>query len=165
MSTGAEAGASVTAIGVGNELRGDDAAGLLVARRLRDRVPAGVRVVEREGEPTALLDAWAGSDSVLVIDAVYSGAPPGTVHRLDAAVEPIPARLAGGSTHAFSVGEAVELGRALDRLPDRLVVLGIEGARFEAGDRVAPEVEDAVERAVDAALGEIESMLAEVGPR
>ncbi len=161
MSTGAEPGApSVAVIGVGNDLRGDDAAGLVAARALRERVPAGVDVLEREGEPTALLDAWAGAGSVVVIDAVASGARPGTLHRLDAAAAPIPARLGGSSTHAFSVGEAVELGRALDRLPDRLVVFGVEGTRFEAGDRMAPEVERGLERVVDAALTEVEAMLA-----
>jgi hydrogenase maturation protease len=94
-----------------------------------------------------------------VMDAVSSGARPGTIHRLDAAAGPIPVRFGGSSTHAFSVGEAVELGRALDRLPRRLVVFGVEGASFDAGDRLAPDVERALEEIVDAALGEIDAML------
>ena len=135
-------------IGVGNEWRRDDAAGLVVARRLRG---TGVRVLEQEGEPTALLEAWHGAEQALVIDAVSSGAEVGTIHRLDARAEKLPAELFRGSTHAFSVAEAVELGRALDRLPESLLIYGIEGGDFAAGTGLSPEVE----RAVDELVGEL----------
>ena len=55
------ANSPVTVIGVGNAWAGDDAAGVLVARMVRDRAPDGVAVIEHEGEPTALLDAWEGA--------------------------------------------------------------------------------------------------------
>ena len=48
------------------------------------------------------------------------------------------------STHAFGVADAVELARALGRLPGRLDVYAIEGASFAAGDRLSPAVERAV---------------------
>ena len=76
-------------------------------------------------------------------DAVSSGAEPGFVHRFDAGAAPLPAGLAGPSTHALGLPEAVELARALGRLPERLLVFGIEGARFEAGSRALPQVERA----------------------
>ena len=71
-------------IGVGNRWRSDDGAGLEVAARLRGSLPAGVEVLEREGEPTALIGAWADADAVWLADAVRSGAAAGTLHRLDA---------------------------------------------------------------------------------
>jgi hydrogenase maturation protease len=120
-----------------------------VARRLR---AVGVRSIEREGEPSGLLDAWSGEAHVILVDAVESGAGPGTVHRLDARAGPLPARLFSASTHHLSVAEAVELGRSLGGLPGRLEVVGIEGARFEAGRGLSPEVERAVGEVV-AALG------------
>jgi hydrogenase maturation protease len=142
-----------TVIGVGNEYGSDDAAGLVVARRLRER---GVEAMEQEGEPIALLEAFAGLDAVVLVDAVRSGAAPGTVHRLDASDEPLPARLFGSpSTHAVGVGEAVELARALDRLPSRVLVFGLEGERFEAGTTLSPAVEAAVEPLVDTILAEL----------
>ena len=49
------------------------------------------------------------------------------------------------STHAFGVADAVELARALGRLPGRLDVYAIEGASFTAGDSLSPEVERAVD--------------------
>ena len=132
-------------IGLGNDARGDDAAGLEVARRLRGA--PGVHVMELGGDPLALLDAWDGASSVVVVDAVRSGAPAGTVHRLDAREAPLSAALGGASsTHAVGLADAIELARALGRLPERLVVLGIEGRRFGSGDRPSPEVVEAIER-------------------
>jgi hydrogenase maturation protease len=131
--------------GVGNDWRGDDAVGLVAARRLRELLP-GVRVVELGGDASALLDAWAGAGLAIVIDAVRSGAPPGTIHRLDGRP---PAALRLGSTHAVGLAETIELGRVLGRLPARLELYGIEGARFETGAELTP----AVARAVDELCG------------
>jgi hydrogenase maturation protease len=133
-------------IGVGNAWRGDDGAGLAVARRVREQAPAGVDVHEIEGDASALVEAWAGADRVVVVDAAESGAPPGTVQCFDGRRAPLPARLLRSSTHAFGVPDAIELGRALDRLPRRLDVYAIEGESFVAGDRLSPAVERAVER-------------------
>ena len=80
-------------VGMGNEYREDDGAGLAVAERLRGRVPAGVTVVPCEQEPSRLIDAWQDADAALVVDAVRSGAEPGTVHRFDAGVEALPTRV------------------------------------------------------------------------
>lgn len=150
----AEAAARVVAIGVGNRLRADDAAGPAVAARLRERAPGGLVVLERDGDPGALMDAWAGADLALVADAVTSGAPAGEVHRLDATERALPARTFGCSTHAIGLGEAVELARALDRMPRRLVVYGIEGAAWEAGAEPDPAVARAVEHVAAEVLAE-----------
>jgi hydrogenase maturation protease len=141
----------VILIGVGNRWRGDDGAGLAVARRVRELAPAGVEVREVEGDATALVEAWSGADHVVVVDAAASGAPPGTVRRFDACSAPLPVRSLRSSTHAFGVGDAVELARALGRLPERLEVVAIEGAGFTAGERLSP----AVERAVAALASEL----------
>ena len=59
----------------------DDAASLLVARRLRE---LGMQAHELGGEALALIDAWSGGADVIVVDAVKSGAPPGTITIWDA---------------------------------------------------------------------------------
>ena len=142
-------------IGIGNAWRGDDAAGLEVARRLRGTLPAGAEVLEREGEPAGLIDAWADAEAVWVVDAVRSGAEPGTLHRLDVADAELPAELFGASTHHLGLAEAVELARALGRLPRRLVVFGVEGASFAVGDELSPQVEAAAGRAADTIREEV----------
>ena len=117
--------------------------------------PSPARIIEREGEPLDLIEEWAGADRAIVVDAVSSGAEPGTIHRLDAAEGPLPAVLFRGSTHALGVAEAVELGRSLGRLPETLLVFGIEGGSFGAGAGLTP----AVERAVTALAAELRELL------
>jgi hydrogenase maturation protease len=145
-------------LGVGNAFRGDDAVGLAVAERLRGRVPAGVEVVPCELEPSRLIEAWEGAASALVVDAVESGAEPGTVWRFDASAEAVPARAFRSSTHALGVGDAIELARALGRLPERVVVYGVEGLEFTAGEGLTPPVQAAVERAACAVLVDLEQL-------
>ena len=140
---------------VGNRWRSDDAAGLEVARRLEGTLPAAVDLCEREGEPTALIDAWDGAESVWLVDAVSSGADAGTVHRLDASARELPASLFRASTHHVGLAEAVELARALGRLPPRTVVFGIEGGSFDVGDTLTPAVEAAVEQVAELVREEV----------
>ena len=112
-------------------------------------------MLEREGEPTSLIESWEGTRVVWLVDAVSSGAAPGTVHRLDASDEELPAALFRASTHHFGLGEAVELARAVGRLPARTIVYGIEGKTFETGAKLSPEVEAAAARVADAVREEV----------
>jgi len=131
-------------IGIGNEYRCDDAAGLIVARRLKERLAGSFTVLEQSGDGAALMEAWQGAETVIIIDAVMSGAAPGTIHRFDASAQPLPKDAFRCSTHAFGVAEAIELSRALSELPQSLVVYGIEGKKFAAGVGLSSEVEKAV---------------------
>ena len=128
-------------IGVGNALRGDDAAGLAVARQVRATAPAWITVLEHSGEPASLLELLRDARAAVVVDAIASGMAPGTVRRIDARRAPLPAALGSASTHGIGVAEAIELGRALDRLPDRLVLFCVEGEDFGHQQGVGPEVE------------------------
>src|ERR1035438_6156854 len=150
---------SIVVIGVGNEYRSDDRAGIAVARRLRALFPADVTILEESGEGTALMETWQGAAWVTLVDAVRSGASPGTIHRLDARAAPLPMGFFHYSTHAFSVAEAVELARSLDQLPAHLVVYGIEGANFAAGTELSPEVERAVEAVVGRLAKEVRAVV------
>ena len=134
---------STLVVGLGNRWRGDDAAGLEVARMLSS---SGVRSVEYEGEPTGLLELWRDERDVVLVDTVVSGAPVGTVHRLDMAHERLAAGFRSSSSHHLGVGDAVELGRELGRLPERLQIIGIEGRDFDAGACPGAEVQAAAER-------------------
>jgi hydrogenase maturation protease len=140
---------------VGNRWRGDDAVGLEVARRLEGTLPAGVELQEREGEPTALIDAWDGAQALWLVDAVSSGVAAGTIHRLDASERELPADVFRTSSHHVGLAETVELARALRRLPPRTVVYGIEGGSFEVGDQLTPAVASAVESAAKAVREEV----------
>ena len=123
-------------IGVGNPLRGDDAAGLRAAQLVKSAR------VEEVVDCSDLMTMWGEDDSVIVIDAMVSGAAPGTVRRYDGLTQNLPAR-AFASTHAFGLAEAVEMSRVLGRLPRALTVFGIEAASFEQGSGLSPDVERA----------------------
>jgi hydrogenase maturation protease len=151
-------------IGLGNEFRGDDGVGRVVARRLREAAMPGVTVREESGEGAALMDAWKDAAAVILVDAVQSGAAPGTIHRLDATHTPVPSRFFHYSTHAFSVAEAVELARALDQLPPRLILYGIEGGNFAAGEELSPEVAAAMDELLPRITQEIQSVNANLNP-
>ena len=112
-------------------------------------------MLEREGEPTGLIDAWEGAGAVWLVDAVSSGAQPGTVHRHDASSVSLPAALFDTSTHHMGLAEAVELARALGRLPQTTIVYGIEGANFDTGETLSSAVEAAAARVADAVRGEV----------
>ena len=129
-------------IGCGNVDRGDDAAGVLVARRLRS---LGIEAEEQSGESFSLIDCWQGCETVIVVDAVCSGGKSGEVAIWDATTHPLPKAAVQCSTHAFGLYEAAELARTLGRLPDKLLIYGIEGKQFTAGARPSAEVEQAVE--------------------
>ncbi len=150
-------------IGVGNPYRRDDGVGLVVARRLRELAERALVVAEASGEGASLLETFEGASWVILIDAVASGAAPGTVVRLDAAAQPLPKQFFRYSTHAFGVAEAVELARALGCLPARLVIFGVEGAEYAAGEGLSSEVERAAERVVGLILGEARAMGAPAG--
>ena len=127
-------------IGVGNEYRSDDGAGLLAALAIREKRLPDVVVKEESGEGAALMDAWEGFSRIVLVDAVSSGSAPGAIHRLDARVQSIPSKFFHYSTHAFSVAEAVELARTMGTLPESVVLLGIEGENFIAGTRLSKSV-------------------------
>lgn len=131
-------------IGVGNDLRRDDGAGPAAVEGLRKESPGRFTLTTHHGEGTGLIEAWRGADTVVLIDATRSGAAPGTVQRFDVDDTPLPSEMFRCSSHQFGVAEAVEMARILGRLPRRLVVYGIEGAAFDYGEDLSPEVRRAV---------------------
>ena len=115
-------------IGVGSPF-GDDRLGWVAVETLQGSAALAAlgggslsfSILDRPG--TLLLAHWHDADNVLVVDAVRSGAPPGTCHRLEpgelSAFESI-------SSHGFGLASALELARALNDLPPHLVIYGIE---------------------------------------
>ena len=144
----------IRVIGVGTR-QGDDAAGLEAAARLAaGPLPPGVEVAACERPAPDLLEALAGADAAVLLDATRSGRPPGSVRRV--APEEI-RRAAALSSHGLGVGDALALCEALGRAPRRLVLLGIE-----AGDAQGEELSAAVERGVEEAAARVRALLAEL---
>jgi len=145
----------VLIIGAVHPQRGDDAAGVLVAQRLVDLEMAGVRVVEHDGEVAQLIDLMESAETVFLVDTAISSTggggnlPSGTIRRFEAHRQPLPGGIRTYSTHAMGVAEAIELARALDRLPQRLVVHTIEGISFGFGEQPGEAVMTGVQQVAE----------------
>lgn len=138
----------VLLVGIGNPYRRDDGAGIAVVRRLRTLLPERVECMECTGDLVDLMDRWQGYEQVMVIDSMRSGRAAGEVIRLDASEQPLPADVRFSSTHAVGLSETLALARALNRLPPKLVLYGIEGKQFGEGEGLSAEVAKAVEDVV-----------------
>ena len=132
-------------IGVGNRWRRDDAVGLEIVDVLEERVDDSVRLVHSDGEPTRLLDAFALAPRVIMVDAVVTGAPPGTVHRFTDE----------DLSHLVQLVETIHLGMLLGRLPNGLVLIGIEATDFANGEGMTEAVVAAIPSAATVVIKEL----------
>ena len=149
----------IVIIGVGNAHRGDDAVGLIIARHLREIIGNEALVHELTGDGSTLLDLWIGAAAVILVDAMRSGAAPGTVHRIDASTNPIPTTHCYSSTHVFSTTDAIELGRTLQQLPPQVIIYGVEGKDFAPGAELSPEVRKVISEVTEQVWGEVKRSL------
>ena len=151
-------------IGVGNDYRRDDGFGPAVVGGLIDRQGIDPRLTAvdlrvSDGEPTRLIDLWTGADLAVVVDAVLDdGHHAG--HRYELVLESLDelSEERSASSHGISLGSTVALGRALGRLPRRLVVLAVSGTEFGFGQGLTGPVADAVSPVIERAcelVGEI----------
>ena len=140
-------------IGCGNRERGDDGVGVLVAQSLRRQ---GMNALVYEGDPLGLLDLWSVADEVLLVDAVVTGAPAGTVH-LWSAGEPWLAEATPVSSHGFDLTQALKLAKTLHRLPANIRICGIEGVEFAPGAPMSSPVQRSAEAVVSWLLSPLDS--------
>lgn len=145
-------------IGCGNLLRGDDAVGPVLVRRLLERgLPAGVEVADGGTSGMDVAYRMRGAGRVVLVDATTTGGEPGTLYRLAGEdVEQLPP-LEGLNLHAFRWDHALAFGRWLlkDDYPDDIVVYLVEAGSFELGAPLSPAVEAAMNHLVDHLAGEL----------
>jgi hydrogenase maturation protease len=145
----------VLVVGIGNPDRADDGAGALVATRLAGRLPSDVTLMTRRGDILSLMQDWAGFDAVVCIDAAAPMGVPGRIDRIDAGAGELPHELSFASSHAFGLGETIALSRTLGSLPGRVIVYAVEGAAFEGGAAMTPEVRTAAAEVADQVVAEV----------
>ncbi len=151
---------TVLVIGLGNIYRKDDGAGIIAAEKIQAMDIEKVKVTTSIADNAALIESWANADFTFIIDAASSGAKPGTVFRFDAFTERIPEGLfANLSTHSLNLTQAFELGKVLGKLPQSLIVFGIEGIAFNHGEGLSLEVEKATIKISDQIKCEIEEFV------
>jgi len=140
---------------IGNPFRRDDGVANAVAERAALAVPESVAVIELDGELTRIVDAWTGARLAVVVDAARSGDQPGTVRRLELDRNGVVPSSRPASTHGYGLGDAVDLGRVLGQLPDRLVVYTVEGEDYSQGPGLSDSVSSAIPEVVTRLVEEV----------
>ena len=135
-------------IGIGSPF-GDDRLGWVAAEQLKNSPVIAalnsefIKITVSDRPGAALINALHNNAAVILIDAVCSGAPVGSVHRLEGnQITANASRLL--STHGFGVTTAIELARALRRLPWHLVFYGIEISPGPSGEALSAATETAL---------------------
>jgi hydrogenase maturation protease len=141
---------TVKVIGIGQRLRGDDAAGLaavcywqLEYQARVERPNVQVELAELPG--IGLINLLEGAKTVILVDAVHSHARAGTIHRLSE--DKLETFSEGAeSAHGWGVAETLLLGQKLmpASMPEELYLIGIEAGDISLGEGLSREVECAL---------------------
>ncbi len=118
-------------IGVGNRDRGDDGLGPMVIDALADRRPPEATGHETvlaviEGDLSSLPLRWTPDHDVVIVDAMVTGRPIGSVVVIDALARSLEPTTGLLSSHGIGLADAIELARLLRRLPTSLTVVAVE---------------------------------------
>jgi len=110
-------------LGLGSP-NGDDQAGWRIVERLQRHTDTAVAIFA-SADPLRLIELDQDYWGVIVVDACSTGGAAGTITRLQWPDSRIRSRH-GHSSHSFSVAEALHLADQMGRLPEHVVLFGIE---------------------------------------
>jgi hydrogenase maturation protease len=135
----------VVVIGLGNPLMGDDGLGLAALERLRDySLPPEVELVDGGTWGMNLLPVIEDADELILIDAIDTGAAPGTPIRLEHAQ--LPRYLATKiSPHQVDLRDVLALAELRGTLPPDTVALGLQPASVELRNSLSDTLRCAVD--------------------
>ena len=131
-------------LGLGNELAGDDAVGVLVARAVREHLDRAADVVESSASGMALIEIFAGYDRAVVIDSIRTGRnPPGTITEMGLTEV---GRVVAPSVHQAGLPELAAVAERLGLgFPSQTRVLAVEVLDpYTLGAPLSEPVADAV---------------------
>lgn len=156
----------VLVLGLGNVLLGDDGVGpAAIARLERDyRIPPAVRLVEGGTLGLLLLDEIAEAQHLILVDAVATGARPGSLVRLDGAevMDAVRDRL---SVHQVGVADLLNAARLIGRYPATVALLGLAPGTIGLALARTPAVDDAIDTLVSAIVLELNTLGYELAPQ
>lgn len=136
----------IVVLGIGQPFRGDDGVGLAAVTAWKQAYPstAANPILSIQEEPLpglSLLSLLADYQAAILVDAVQSGAPPGTLHTLQ--IDELEAfSTAARFAHGWGLAETLRLGQIIapSFIPKRLQILGIEAIQFDLGHKLSPAV-------------------------
>jgi hydrogenase maturation protease len=126
-------------LGVGNTIMTDEGAGVRCIEWLAGRLPADVLAVDGGTSTNELLEDLESADLLIIVDAIVTREPPGTILRLEG--DRIPSAFSNKlSPHQHGINDVLANLALLDRSPRRLVLFGIAPSKIELGMELTPEV-------------------------
>ncbi|HHN65116.1 MAG TPA: hydrogenase maturation protease [Nitrospirae bacterium] len=143
----------IAVIGIGNILMSDDGAGIFALRILKERyhIPEDVELIDGGTKGLELLPFVEGKEKILFIDAVNFGKPPGFVGHLTK--DEIPDYFATKlSVHQIALPDLIGAGRLMGVLAEEIHLVGIQPQSIDTGYGLTGEVEENLERLVDASV-------------
>lgn len=132
---------SVLLLGIGNSCMGDDGIGPYTVRLLQreNRLPSRVTVVDGGTRGLELLSLLEGVEKLVVVDAVRCGQPPGTIVRLTG--EEVPRIIVPKlSMNEAGLSDLLAAAELLDMIPTEVILLGMEPAVLEFGEKLSAPV-------------------------
>lgn len=137
-------------IGVGNSFRKDDGVGPEIAERIENMNLADVRVIKSNGDLAEILEILSEFDFILIADSVSTGAPPGTVYRIDPSDSKYSFQAEKNpSSHRFGIIEILKLAKNIDMPLKNVIIYGIEGEDYSHGEGLSSKVREAVEEVIE----------------
>ena len=151
-----ETRAAAVVIGLGNPLMGDDGLGLAALARLREQweLPEGVIAVDGGTWGMNLLPLLEDAETVVLLDAIDAGRPPGELVLLEG--DEVPRGLGLKlSPHQIDLREVLALLELRGTLPSRLVAIGLQPERVEMSAELTPTVSRRVGKVVIGAVARL----------
>lgn len=142
-------------LGLGNELLGDEGVGVHALRRLQqEKLPGSIKVIE---VGTAILDAlphFEQADRIIVMDAMKSDGPPGTVYRVP--LDQCSGSACIASMHGFDIFRVLALAER--HVPPPVTVFGVEPQSLGWSMDLSPQVAESMPYLIEAVLNEIQQL-------
>jgi hydrogenase maturation protease len=157
---------NVLVLGAGNILLSDEGIGVRVIEALEDRydVPESVEFLDGGTCGMDLLDVIAGRDHLIIVDAVDTGSPPGTLVRLRDGEIPAAFRTKS-SPHQLGLQDVLALLRLLGTEPRHVTAIGVQPASLDLGLELSPTIAGRLEEMVEMVVDELAGLGLPAEPR
>ncbi len=135
----------IKVIAVGNDLYGDDGVGNAVLQVL-EKMPdmKGVELIDGATDALGLIDHFSGVDHVIIVDAAQMGEIPGTVKVFNKEEVKLKIKMDHLSVHGISLAETFNIAQAVDSLPEKITIIGIEPKNIGISQKLSEVVTQSI---------------------